>query len=284
MKVIEAQPVIDAQPVLDGQAVFEAQPVLEAKPVSLRQTANHRVDPGPTELSWSPPRERAILSSPRSSPVVVLEEVDVPAARDPRLVVALDPDSEQARNYRLLRHRLIARSDPHVIAVTSAGAGEGKTTCAANLALAMAEESYARVLLIEANTQRPALAQAFGFKPADSFIARLIHERDAKPPYFVARVRNSRLHVAALQLDGVRGMRLDRLLLGLAISELRYVYQYIVIDAGSVFESADANVIAECSDGVIVTARARRSRRTALYRAIDQLSPTPVLGTVLLDT
>ncbi|HWZ91962.1 MAG TPA: hypothetical protein VNW92_24025, partial [Polyangiaceae bacterium] len=162
--------------------------------------------------------------------------------------------------------------------------GEGKTTCAANLALSLADETFARVLLIEANVRRPGLAEAFGFRPADSFINKLLLARDARPPYMVARIRGTRLHVAALRLDAARDARLDRLLLGLAISDLRSSYDYIIIDAASLFESADADVAGECADGVIITARAAKSRRAELRNAIDQLSPTPVLGVVLLDT
>jgi Mrp family chromosome partitioning ATPase len=219
----------------------------------------------------------------RREPSVVLEEAELPSSLDARLVVLSEPSSARARSYQLLQHRLLALSDPRVISVTSAWPGEGKTTCAANLALTLADEAFARVLLIEANVRRPALAQAFGFDPEDSFMDRLVRNGDAASPYLVAAIRGSRLHVAALRLDISKALRVDRLLLGLAISQLRCSYDYIVIDSASLFESADADVAGECADGVIVTARAAKSRRNGLRRAVQQLSPANVLGVVLLD-
>jgi Mrp family chromosome partitioning ATPase len=241
--------------------------------------------PSPTSLALRPATPiHAIIQHSRPSPVVVLEEVGLPASLDPRLVVLREPSSAQARSYRLLHHRLIARSDPRVIAVTSARPGEGKTTCAANLALALSDETFARVLLIEANVPRPGLAGLFGFEPSDSFISRLVQHQDATPPYGVTAIRGTRLHVAALHPDEARDKRLDRLLLDMAVRDLRQGYDYIIIDAASVLESADADVAGECADGVIVTARASKSRKSWLRRAIDQLSPATVLGVVLLDT
>ncbi len=219
----------------------------------------------------------------RQSPSFVLEEAEIPAVVDARLVM-LQPDAqEQSRAYRLLRHRLLAEGDPRVLAVTSAEPGEGKTACAANLALALADETMARVLLIEANLRRPSLGEVFGFEPADSFVRRLIEYREASPPYAVAAIRGTRLHVAALPALHARELRLDRLLLDTALHDLRSAYDYIVIDAAAVLESADADVAGECADGVILVARAQSSRRTALEEAMSQLHPTRILGTVVLD-
>jgi Mrp family chromosome partitioning ATPase len=218
------------------------------------------------------------------APVVVQEEVWLPASLDPRLVMLREPSSERARNYRLLQHRLLASSDPRVIAITSALPGEGKTTCAANLALVLADQPFARVLLIEANVRRPALGEVFGFEPAASFMGRIVRDREAAPPYAVAAIRGSRLHIAALRSDAPRDLRVDRSALGLVVSDLRSFFDYIVIDGASVLESADVDAVGECVDGVVVAARAAKTRRGVLRRAIDQLRPAPVLGVVLLDT
>ena len=48
-------------------------------------------------------------------------------------------------------------------------------------------------------------------------------------------------------------------------------------------ESADADVVCECADGVLIAARAAKSRRGSLMRAIGQLRPAPICGVVLLD-
>jgi Mrp family chromosome partitioning ATPase len=238
--------------------------------------------PQNTLMRWTD--TEAIVPLRRREQTEVHELVDLPADVDPRLVMLYAHASEQARAYRLLRHRLLALGDPRVIAVTSAEPGEGKTTCAANLGLALADETLARVLLIDANLRRPSLAQAFGFEPAESFIERLVVNRDVTPPYRVAAVRGTRLHIAALPQHRPRPGHIDRLLFSAALADLKSDYDYIVIDAASVFESADADVAGECADGVLLTARARASHRGAIESAIQQLHPTRVFGTVLLDS
>jgi Mrp family chromosome partitioning ATPase len=167
-----------------------------------------------------------------------------------------------------------------VVAVTSAGPAEGKTTCALNLALAMAEEAMVRVLLVEANPLRPSYAEIFDLKSPSSLNAWTLDAMSGTCPVAVVNVAATRLDIAAARLES---QGLDRLLFGVAIGDLRDAYDYVVVDSPSVLESGDANVAAECADGVIVTALATKSRRAALRKSIDQLRPATILGVVLLD-
>lgn len=217
-------------------------------------------------------------------PVSILEEVELPARLDPRLVALSAPQSAQARAYRLLQHRLFAKSDPRVIAVTSAAPGEGKTTCAANLALVLSEETLSRVLLVEANLTRPGVCDLFGFDPSDSFMTKLLRSEDAAPPYGVASVSGIRLQLAAVHPDVAQGKRIDRALLAEAVRELRASYDYIVFDTAAVPESADVNSVCVCCDAAVLVARAGKSKKHDLAKAVDQLAPATVAGLVLLDT
>ena len=257
------------------------------------EQAPQRVEPTPVQVIQQTPGGTHVMVRPFSStlpvrqgplsPSVVLEQVEMPAKVDRRLVVLHGDATEQARAYRLLRHRLLGRGDPRVIAVTSALPAEGKTSCAANLALLLADETMSRVLLVDANLRRPALGRLFGYAPGDSFVRRLVVERDATAPYPVARVIGTRLDLAALPGNHPGGTRLDRLLLSTAVHELRGAYDYIVIDSAAVLESADADIAGECADGVLLVARAGVTRKAQLTQALEQIHPTPVLGAVLLD-
>lgn len=216
-----------------------------------------------------------------SSPVLIVERASLIEPLDRRLVLLEDPSSPGARSYRLLRHRLLTTGDPRVIAVTSALPGEGKTTAAVNLALSIAEESVGNVLFLDANPRRPALAGLFG-------LGTLGACRSANPGqdayYTTAAIGSTRLHVAsALGGDTAHASRLDRADFGQLLGDLRGVYDYIVTDAASVLDSADADVVSELADGVVVAVRSRTSRRSIVSRAIEELHPAHVLGVVLLD-
>lgn len=219
-----------------------------------------------------------------TSPVVIVEEVAHLARLDARLCMLLAPSSSQARSFRLLQHRLLAKQDPRVIAVSGAEPGAGKTTCAANLALALSEAALSRVLLVDANLARPGLGDLFDFVPSDSFMIKLLRSEDCSLPLPVASVAGLNLHLAALEPSVSIGKRLDRLLFAQAIQTLRASYDYIVIDAASSSESADLNDIAQCCDGVVLVARSGQTRVDALKRTVAELQPANVLGTVLLDS
>lgn len=218
-----------------------------------------------------------------TTPVALIEEVELGRELDPRLVMLHAPGSPQARSFRLLQHRLFAQGDPRVIAVTSAEPGEGKTTCAANLALALSEAALSRVLLVDANLARPGIAELFRFEPSDSFMIKLLRSEDGTPPFGVASVSGIGLQLAALQIGVTQHKRLDRALFGDALRGLRSVYDYIVIDTASVLESADVNSVGQCADGVVLSVRAGKSRKSSVARAIRQLEPALVIGSVLLD-
>jgi Mrp family chromosome partitioning ATPase len=224
-----------------------------------------------TTFAWEPP------------PISIVEEVDLPARPDPRLVVLNDPDSACAQSFRLLEHRLVAKGRPRVVAVTSAEPSAGKTTCAANLALVLSRAALSRVLLVDANLQRPGIADLFGFHPADSLMVKLLRSEDATPPYPVATVSGVSLQIAALPADMARGKQVDRALFADALRSLRGAYDWIVVDTSSVLENADVHCVTQSADGVIVVARAGKSRSRALRRAVEQLEPAKVLGTVLID-
>jgi Mrp family chromosome partitioning ATPase len=204
---------------------------------------------------------------------------------DPRLILLRDPDSEQAASFRILRHRLAERGDPRIIAVSSPSAREGKTICAVNLAMALSECGRAKVLLIEANLRTPALAAVFGFLPPECFSAQLVRHRDRPlDPWSIVEAFSPFLHVAAVKPGDEPRPLLDGPSFALAIDVLaRAGYDYMVIDTSPVLGSADVNLIEDSCDGVLLTAWSRSTNGRALRRSVEQLSPTKILGIMLLD-
>src|SRR5512138_1427655 len=95
-------------------------------------------------------------------------QATVPAgAKDARTLALADPDSPAAQQYRVLHQRLLrigARRPLRTIAVTSSGRREGRTTTAANLALAAAQEGRSTIL-VEADLRHPSLAAGLGLAP-----------------------------------------------------------------------------------------------------------------------
>jgi Mrp family chromosome partitioning ATPase len=208
-----------------------------------------------------------------------------PADPDERLILVREPDSARAASFRVMRHRLQERGDPRVIAVTSARPREGKTTCAANLALALGECGRARVLLVEANLRAPALAALFGFLPPECFANQLTRHKD-KPldAWSVVEVLSPSLHVLAVKPDAESRPLLDGPAFNVAIELLRQAgYDYIVIDTPPVLGAADVNLIEDAADGVLFTAWSRSTSSRKLKQAIEQLAPAKLLGLALLD-
>jgi hypothetical protein len=78
-------------------------------------------------------------------------------------------------------------------------------------------------------------------------------------------------------------LRLDRVIFAASIQRFRKAFDYVVIDGPSVLEGADVNLIQDTADGIVLAARGRHSDARALKRAMDQVSPAPVLGVALVE-
>jgi Mrp family chromosome partitioning ATPase/uncharacterized protein involved in exopolysaccharide biosynthesis len=192
-----------------------------------------------------------------------------------------EADSLTAANFRVLRHRLAERGGLKSILVSSPGVGEGKTTCALGLALALCEAGRAKVLLVEANFRRPALARLLGQQ--QPVIAPDEPELPAEQWSSVEQV-TPWLHLAAASRER-QAPFVDGPSMRLRLEQLgSRGYDFIVIDGPPVLGSADVNLIQESVSGILLTMWARRSSASSLREAIDQIGSRKVLGVVLMGT
>jgi len=238
------------------------------------------------------PMTAAGLAVPRDArdvpPEIGLTQHHLPddAAPDPRLILHLAPDSERAAQFRVLRHHLLEVGRPQVVVVTSAKAGEGKTTTAINLALALAECGRAKVLLVETHLRRPQLAGVFRFVPPWCFAEQLAaHRHQPLLPWGLVDIPQLWLHVAAVNPRAEQAQLLDAPAFAIAMERLRLGgYDHIVIDAPPVSGTAEVNLLQDAADGVVLVARGRTTTARDVRRAIDQITTAKLLGTVLLET
>ncbi len=205
---------------------------------------------------------------------------------DPRLIMHLDPDSERAAQFRVLRHHLLDAGRPQVVIVSSPGPGEGKTATAVNLALALAECGRAKVLLVETHLRRPALASVFRFVPPWCFAEQLAaHRHQPMLPWGLVDIPQLWLHVAAVNPRVDQAQLLDAPAFAIAMERLRLGgYDHIVVDAPPVSGTAEVNLLQDAADGVLLVARGQSTTAREMRRAIEQITPAKVIGTVLLES
>lgn len=189
---------------------------------------------------------------------------------DERLVMISDPTGDQAAAYRAMRDTLVAKNLPRLLAVSSAERGEGKTTCAMNLALALAEVGHERVLLIDVSLEEPAIADVLGVDDnGPTWFA----------PFTVSALTPS-LHVATLvRRPGQPYVDIATLARVLGAFQ-RAGYQRVVMDTDCV---AVAKPVLSLAGGVLLTTRAGTSKQTALRKAVDQIGAERCVGVMLLD-
>jgi polysaccharide biosynthesis transport protein len=176
---------------------------------------------------------------------------------------------------------------PQVLVLSSAGPKEGKTTLAANLAIALSEIGH-EVLLIDADLRRPRLHVVFDFEN-DRGLVDVLRATGCLPDTLDDFMRYSGVPNLTLMTCGTAEPGDSALLHSqrfTGILELaRTRFGMVLIDAPPMLAIADARVIARHSDGVILVARANETSRDSLRDACQRLAEdgTRVLGAVLND-
>ncbi|WP_394826372.1 CpsD/CapB family tyrosine-protein kinase [Pendulispora albinea] len=204
------------------------------------------------------------------------------------LIMLGETAPEAAAALRVIRHRLEQRRSDGmwVFGVTSPRDGEGKSTFSTQLALVLSESQRARVLLMEANFQRPTIAKILGFRVPEGhgFSTQLARKmRGSMDPWTVVALGPS-LHVLAEETGAhTFPETLHSTHFQNVVGFLGRGYDYVVVDGPSILGSGDANVVENAVDGVIVVAQSAVSRGVDVREGVKQLGPRKAVGVVLWD-
>jgi protein-tyrosine kinase len=200
-----------------------------------------------------------------------------------RRIALLQPDSYIAEQFRGLRGRIDAISSQRplrTISVTSAFPGEGKTTCAVNLAIVSDLSLATRVLLIDCDLRRPKVHTSLGLQPKVGLGEVLTGQ--------------ATLDDALMSFDGAN---LDVLpvrsrpsnpseLLGSPemtqlVAEVSNRYDRVILDTPAALGLPDAKVVSDLCDGMVLVVRADVTSQSDVQAVLEILDRRRLLGMLI---
>jgi Mrp family chromosome partitioning ATPase len=188
--------------------------------------------------------------------------------------------------YKMLRTQVLKRLDQlnaNTLAILSPSAGDGKTSTAINLAVAIAAERNRYVLLVDFDFRNPSLYRRLGLKTP-------VGVEDCLQS-------NHSIHTAMVKLAGY-----DRLTLlparnrvenssellaeartAEAVAEMRgrYVNRIVIFDLPPILASDDALVFSRLVQAGLIVVCEGRTKREDVTRSIGLLNELPIVGTAL---
>ncbi len=253
------------------------------------------------------------LGFPSPQPPVPGPQPPVPSSRRCiELVTSERKQSAVADSFRAVLTSILYSGEngdrPRIIALTSASPGEGKTTVASNLALALAEIGWP-VLLVDGDLRKGRLHEIFqvsnawglsdllaGKEPCGVEESR-VESREVLPPATSpvtlsgAETRRMFLPTAYEHLYllpvGSPAPSISNLLHSPRAAEflkgLRQQFHSVIIDTPPMLQMPDARVLGRLADAVILVVRSAQTTRESAAAATQRLMEdgTRVLGTIL---
>ncbi|QFG69723.1 polysaccharide biosynthesis tyrosine autokinase [Ornithinimicrobium pratense] len=195
-----------------------------------------------------------------------------------------DQDATSAESFRRIRTTMQFHSSTRGVGsvlVTSALPGEGKTTVASQLALAMAAAGV-RVCLVDGNLQQPAVAAYLGAHPAPGLSDVL-----SDPSLLPTAIADWGEHGLAVLPAGSNTDHPGELLaspaMGNVFTSLRREYELVLVDAPSLLSVTDTAVLAGLTEGTLLVVASSQPTHDDLDKALDALGGVEarLIGVVL---
>lgn len=229
-------------------------------------------------------RVRVAADVEAAVPVPVLGQIPLDAETvEHPLAMVTAPHGPRAEAFRSLRTnvRFFFSGNQGVFVVTSSGPGEGKSTTAANLALAFADAGQ-RVALLDGDLRLPRVAEYFGIEGgiglSDVLAGRVqlndVIQRWGRSALFLLPAGTVPPNPAEL----LGSPAMENL-----IETLKEAFDVVIIDAPPLLLVTDAAVIARVTTGALLIAAAGSSQANRLTDAAKSIESVGarVLGTVL---
>jgi exopolysaccharide/PEP-CTERM locus tyrosine autokinase len=208
--------------------------------------------------------------------------------RERRVLTAQSPE-EFSDAYKMLRTQVLQRlreNNWNTLAITSPGTGSGKTLTAINLALSLAAEVNCTVLLVDADLREPGVHQTLGFTAGKGLPDYLLDDAPLSEllvnpqgvERFVILPGGRPLQNSSEMLSSPRMRQL--------VEELksRYPERIVLFDLPPLLSAADALAFSPYVDAALLVIEEGGTRQDDLQRAVELLSGTNLIGTVLNKT
>jgi len=200
------------------------------------------------------------------------------------MVTLHSPKSTASESFRGVRTGILfssAENSPQTILISSAGPGEGKTICATNLAITMAQAG-SRVVLLDCDMRRPRVHKIFDIARDLGVSNVLVGSAKIEEVVISSKIPNLDVipcgPIPPNPSEIIGSKKMVRLL-----ENLRKKYTRIIIDSPPVTAVTDSVILAQASDGVILIIRAGDTPRQVVLNGVTQLKTvnSHILGAVL---
>ncbi|TAN41254.1 MAG: polysaccharide biosynthesis tyrosine autokinase [Nitrospirae bacterium] len=200
------------------------------------------------------------------------------------LVSVLQPFSNQIEVFRSLRSKLVLSGIGSVlkaVAIVSPNEGDGKTFIAANLAATFAQLG-SKTVLVDANFRKPRIHEIFNLKNNCGMSSVIIKRANLAQAVYCTPIPTLHILPAGpqppnpLELLGWPDTR-D------IITSLKGMYDVIIVDTPAFSNTADALVVSNLVDGILMLALKGNTRKEAFDNVKKQLktSAARILGSII---
>jgi capsular exopolysaccharide synthesis family protein len=164
--------------------------------------------------------------------------------------------------------------------VTSAGVGEGKTLSALNLAWLLAQTEGVRALVIDSDLRQPCATDYLGIDAPvglSEVLGGQLSVEDAivrlDPAGLYLLPGGQPRHDVAELLSGPSYARI--------LTEVRRMFDFIIIDAPPLGIFTDASVLMARADAALLVVRANKTRYSVVDKLLEQIPRERLLGVIL---
>lgn len=202
------------------------------------------------------------------------------------LITLSDPTSFITESYKLLRTNLNFKNLNNryqVMLVTSAGKEEGKSTTISNLAVTFAQADK-RVLLIDGDLRLPQISTIFNINKRKNGLSNMLVD---ELPLESLINKVEKLDKLEILTAGNKHVSPTELLNSEAfetfIKQCREEYDVILIDTPPVLSFADASIISNVVDGVLLVVATHATKKATIVEAKKNLDKVgaAVIGVIL---
>lgn len=186
-------------------------------------------------------------------------------------IVHFDSTAEAAESYRAVRTTIhfSPSRDARTILLTSPTTGEGKSTCASNLAIAYAQAGH-RTLLIDCDLRRPVQHRIFRVDGAVGISDVMTGHAKLREAIRPTSVEGLYL-LPCGTIPGKPAEMLESKRFAQAMQGLAGAFDRVVIDSPPVLPVIDARILSASADATLLVVRMNRSTRKLSAEAVHEL-------------